>query len=320
MEADVLAPLSFEDFETVLSANPKALDVHLDLVERNVAVDGCDVRIHCHCLKVDANGRVNPRRLAEFMRSVIVDYAIPRNIRRQAQERDLRENSSSATIGLYFRALQTFTDISTTGEGGELLLYILAERFLRLPQILCKMDLKTSGQVHYHGADGVYASVDDERVLNLFWGESKIHADAAQAIRECLGSLRPFLLAEEHEDAKRERDLVLLSEKADLGNPSLNSALRRYFDYSDPAVTRKRYRAVALVGFDGDGYPAPGGRCSANEIIDASRTALGKWSRNVNNRIVLEKLQECHIEFLCLPLPSVDDFRAGVLEALGLAK
>ncbi|MCJ2116625.1 DUF1837 domain-containing protein [Methylobacterium sp. J-001] len=320
MEADVLAPLSFDDFKTALSADPKALDVHLDLVERNIEVEGCEVRIHCHCLKVDANGRVSTRRLAEFMRSVIVDYAIPRAIRQQAQERDLRENSTAATVGLYFRALQTFTDISTTGEGGELLLYILAERFLGLPQILCKMDLKTSGQMHYNGADGVYASVDDDGVLNLFWGESKIHADAAQAIRECLSSLRPFLVEEEHEEAKRERDLVLLSEKADLGDPNLNDALRRYFDVSDPAVTRKRYRAVALVGFDGAGYPAAGAKCSANGIIDASRTALRRWARNVNNRIVLEKLQECRIEFLCLPLPSADDFRTGVLEALGLAK
>ncbi|WP_223252149.1 Hachiman antiphage defense system protein HamA [Paracoccus mutanolyticus] len=46
-----------------------------------------------------------------------------------------------------------FTDLKSSGEGGELLLYLLTERFLGLPQILCKMSLKTSA--HYHGADGV---------------------------------------------------------------------------------------------------------------------------------------------------------------------
>lgn len=320
MDADTLAPLSFEDFKQVIAADLKKLDVHLDLVERDVEVEGCEVRIHCHCLKVDANGKVSPRRLAEFMRTVIVDYAIPHDVRQRAKERDEREKTSEATIALYFRALGTFTDLTTTGEGGELLLYLLAERFLGLPQILCKMDLKTSGQVHYHGADGVYASVDDEGVLNLYWGESKIHADSARAIRECLSSLRPFLVEDEHEDSKRERDLVLLSERADLGDDDLNTALRRYFDNTDPLVTRKKYCAIALVGFDGEGYPAPGGKCNANDVIEASREALKKWASNVSNRVVLEKLEECRIELLCLPLPSADDFRSAILNALGLEK
>ena len=111
---------------------------------------------------------------------------------------------------------------------------------------------------------------------------------------------------------------MLLSERADLGNVDLNNAIRRYFDSTDPLVTRKKYCAVALVGFDGDGYPAPGGKCSANDVIDASREALKKWVGNVSNRIALEKLEECRIEFLCLPLPSADDFRTAILEALGL--
>ncbi len=320
MEADVLPSLSFEDFKGAIASNPAALDVHLELVERDVAIAGCAVRIHCHCLKVDVNGKVSPRRLAEFMRTVIVDYAVPHQVRQAAKERDARENSTAATLALYFRALGTFTDLTTTGEGGELLLYLLAERFLGLPQVLCKMDLKTSGQVHYHGADGVYASVDDDGVLNLYWGESKIHADPAQAIRECLSSLRPFLIEEEHEDAKRERDLVLLSEKADLGDPKLNLALRRYFDPSDPLVVRKRYCAVALVGFNGDGYPSANGTCGASAIVEASKAALSKWAKNVGNRLVLEKLEACRIEFLCLPLPSAEEFRAALLQALGLEK
>jgi len=320
LEGDVLPPLSFADFKRAITSNPAALNVHLELVERDVTVAGCEVRIHCHCLKVDANGKVNPKRLAEFMRSVIVDYAVPHDIRQSAKERDARENSTAATVALYFRALGTFTDLTTTGEGGELLLYLLAERFLGLPQVLCKMDLKTSGQVHYHGADGVYASVDGDGVLNLYWGESKIHADPAQAIRECLSSLRPFLIEEEHEDAKRERDLVLLSERADLGDPKLNLALRKYFDTSDPLVVRKRYCAVALVGFNGDGYPSANGKCGASDVVDASRAALTKWAKNVSNRLVLEKLEACRIEFLCLPLPSAEEFRIAVLQALGLAQ
>lgn len=314
------APLSLGDFQQAIASKPNTLDVHLDLVERDVKIADCQVRIHCHCLKVDADGRVSMARLAQFIRTAVIDYAIPHEARQRAKERDNREGGFAATIELYHRALGTFTDLTTSGEGGELLLYLLAERFLGLPQILCKMSLKTSSQVHYHGADGVYANVDEDGVLNLYWGESKIHSDAAKAIRECLSSLKPFLVEEEGETAKRERDLVLLSERADLGRPELNASLRRFFDQTDPLVKRKRYRAVALVGFNSDDYPAAGARCGATEIIDASREALKNWSKNVANRLVLENLTDCQIEFLCLPLPDAEAFRAAVLAALGLAK
>ncbi|OSJ19516.1 hypothetical protein BST63_02145 [Bradyrhizobium canariense] len=40
------------------TGDPEALDVHLSLVERDVLIDGSQVKIHCHCLTVDGNGRV----------------------------------------------------------------------------------------------------------------------------------------------------------------------------------------------------------------------------------------------------------------------
>lgn len=319
-DTNALAPLSLADFKQAIGSKPNTLEVHLDLVERDVEIAGCKVRIHCHCLKVDADGRVSAARLAEFIRTAVIDYAIPHESRQRAKERDDREGGFAATIELYHRALGMFTDLKTSGEGGELLLYLLAERFLGLPQILCKMSLKTSAQVHYHGADGVYANVDEDGVLNLYWGESKIHSDPTRAIRECLSSLKPFLDEEDGEAAQRERDLVLLSERADLGKPELNSSLRRFFDQTDPLVKRKRYRAVALVGFDSADYPAAGGKCGANDIVDASREALNKWSKNVGNRLTIEKLTDCQIEFLCLPLPDAEAFRSAVLASLGLAK
>jgi Cap4 SAVED domain len=319
-DTNALAPLSLEDFKQAIGSKPSTLEVHLDLVERDVEIAGCKVRIHCHCLKVDANGRVSAVRLAEFIRTAVIDYAIPHEARQRAKERDDREGGFAATIELYHRALGMFTDLKTSGEGGEILLYLLAERFLGLPQILCKMSLKTSAQVHYHGADGVYADVDEDGVLNLYWGESKIHSDPTRAIRECLSSLKPFLDEEDGESAQRERDLVLLSERADLGKPELNSSLRRFFDQTDPLVKRKRYRAVALVGFDSADYPAAGGKCGANDIVDASRSALNKWSEKVENRLTIEKLTDCQIEFLCLPLPDAEAFRLAVLASLGLVK
>lgn len=283
-------------------------------------MEACSARLHCHCLTVDGNGRVKPERLAEFMRNAIVNYAVPKSRLDEARERDAKFNSGSAVAALHHEAIGTFTDLSKSGEGGEMLLYLLAERFLKIPQVLCKMDLKTDSRVHYHGADGVYASVNDDGLLKLFWGESKVYADPTAAIRDCLSSLAPFLVEVDHEGADRERDLVLLSDKADLSDPALTAAFRKYFDKNSPLSNRVEYCGVALIAFDASFYPKDGAKAVADDIISAAKKEIVNWSKNITNRISTEKLGSFDIQFFCVPVPSADGFRASFLKALGITK
>ncbi|MEO5916211.1 MAG: DUF1837 domain-containing protein [Luteolibacter sp.] len=316
--SDDLSNITATDLTAALTGDPDSLDVHLQLIERDVLIDGHLVKVHCHCLTVDGNGKVQPRRLAEFMRNAVADYAIPREKLAKAKERDRQYNSTEAVGGLMEEARRSFTDLANTGEGGEMLLFLLAERFLKLPQILCKMDLKTDSRVHYHGADGVYAGLTDDGILKLYWGESKIYATATDAIRECLASLSPFLIEADHEGADRERDLILLSDKADLSDPKLTEAIKRYFDRNSVMSNRRRYCGVALVGFDAAFYPRDGLKGAADEIAAAARTELENWKKRVGARLIAEKLEQIEIELFCLPLPSADEFREAFLTAMGL--
>jgi hypothetical protein len=304
--------------EEILSGTPEELEVHLQLLERDVAVEESNVRLHCHCLTVDANARVKVERLAEFMRSVISDYAIPRSRLAEARNWDRQHKSSRATMDLYFEARNTFTDLAKTGEGGEMLLYLLAERFLKLPLVLCKMDLKTDKRLHYHGADGVYAGLTDQGILKLFWGESKIYGDATEAVRDCLKSLAPFILEPDEEGATRDRDLVLLGDKADLEDERLTSAFQKYFDRKLSTSNRVRYCGIALVGFDASFYPEEGAAGIAENIAASAKTEMSKWVAAVRKRIKAEKLNSVEIHFLCVPLPSAKGFRSALLTSLGL--
>jgi hypothetical protein len=300
-----------------LTGDPEALNVHLSLVERDLVIKGCQVKIHCHCLTVDGNGRVQPRRLAEFMRNAVADYAIPRSQLVKAKARDIKYNSTEAVTALVEQARRSFTDLAKTGEGGEMLLFLLVERFLKMPQILCKMDLKTDTRMHYHGADGVYAGVTAEGMLKLYWGESKIYKDAGTAIKDCLASVAPFLIEPEHEDAERERDLILLSDKADLSDPELTAAIKRYFDKTSPMSKRVKYCAAALVGFDATFYPGDKVQAVAEMLAEAARVELKKWCATIGTRLKTEKLEQVEIELFCLPLPSAEDFRTSFLKAMG---
>ncbi len=313
-----MADLQASDLCDSFSGDPEELDVHLQLVERDVTLEGCTARLHCHCLTVDGNGRVKPERLAEFMRNAIVDYAIPKSKLDDARARDAKYKSGSAVTALHHEASRTFTDLSNTGEGGEMLLYLLAERFLKVPQVLCKMDLKTDSRMHYHGADGVYASVNEDGLLKLFWGESKVYANPTDAIRECLTSLSPFLVETDHEGAGRERDLVLLSDKADLSDPELTAACKKYIDRPSPLSNRVEYCGIALIAFDADFYPKDGAKAVADEIGSAAKSEMNKWMKNVINRISIEKLESFDIQIFCVPVPSADGFRASFLKALGI--
>lgn len=315
-----LSNITATELTAALTGDPEALDVHLTLVERDVVIDGHVAKVHCHCLTVDANGRVQPRRLVEFMRNAVADYAISRTQLAKAKARDTKYNSTEAVAALVEQARRSFTDLTNTGEGGEMLLFLLAERFLKLPQILCKMDLKTDTRMHYHGADGVYVGMTPDGILKLYWGESKLYNDAGAAIRACLSSLAPFLIEPDHEGAERERDLILLADKADLSKPELTEALRRYFDKNSPKSKRVQYCGIALVGFDAGFYPAEQIRAVANDIAESARAGLEVWRAAIGRRLKTEKLDQVEIELFCLPLPSADSFRTAFLAAMSLAK
>ncbi len=134
----------------------------------------------------------------------------------------------------------------------------------------------------------------------------------------CHTPLAPFLIEPEHEDSERERDLVLLSDKADLNDARLTAALKRYFDKSSTWSKRVQYCGVALVGFDASFYPPDSAKAVANDIAQAARADLENWKLRIGERLISEKLEQLEIEFLCLPLPSVEGFRSAFLKAMGL--
>lgn len=311
--------LSAADLERFLRGDPEELGVHLSMVARDVDVAGTRTKLHCHSLAVDANGRVSVARLAEYMRRCVLDYAIPRHRIAEARAHLERHGSTDRLVALHDEAVRLFTHLEQSGEGGELLLFLLAERHLRLPQVLCKMSLKTAREMHYHGADGVYASADGDGVLRLHWGESKVYADPVSAVRSCLASLAPFLAEPEGENATREQDLLLLNEAANLDDPAVLAAFRRYFDRASPMSLRVRYCGVGLVGFDAGCYPSDGAEAMADAIAEVLRGEITGWSDAVGRRILAERLERFDIHFFCLPLPSVDHFRRAFRSALGFS-
>jgi hypothetical protein len=294
---------------------PADLTALLHDVESNVIVDGTNVTVHCHCLTVDGNGRPRVEALVEAVAEHVLDYAIPRSELSIAKDELDRSGSSQKLVRLDNKARQLFTDLTQSGEGGELLLFALAEKVLRLPQLICKMSLKTNARMHIHGADGLHVGIEKTTgKLLLYWGESKIYRDAMVAIRDCLASLAPMLL--DHEASKR--DLQLLQRHLDVDDAGLEDSLRKFLNPDDPAFNSLEFRGLCLVGFDCDAYPDGPSKSDLATIVNAIMSILPTWKKHVAKRVSEEKLDAFSMHFLLLPFPSAENFRNLFRKQLGL--
>jgi hypothetical protein len=271
-----------------------------------LVIDGTRTCCRIHMVARDANGHVRVDALTKLLARQIVDFCIPRSRMDEANEQLLKTGSAEELLRLQDEARELFSSLERSGEAGELLLYMLLERMLGLPQLLCKMNLKTSSAMHVHGTDGIHGRMCDDGTLGLYWGESKLHKTFESAVDDCFRSLAPYL---GRDPGARQRDLLLLRDHVNVDDERLIDALRRYFVESSPEAARVEFRGACLVGFDLDEYPDVGD--------EALVSAVSRWQERVSGRVGRHSLENIEIEFFCIPFPSVDAFRAGVHAALG---
>lgn len=158
--------------EQLLRHDAGELDSYIAIVERDIAVSGTLAKMHCNVLQLDGNGTPRMKDLARWLAFHVIDYAIPRQEILDALKFDTDHNTTRRMADLKAKAARLFTKIKKTGEGGEILLYVLAQKHLGLPQLFCKMPHKTSTQVHLHGIDGIHVGVDKSNGRLLLFGVS----------------------------------------------------------------------------------------------------------------------------------------------------
>ena len=151
--------------------------------------------------------------------------------------------------------LQTWTKLVSLGK----CYYTLVQEILELPQLISKMSLKTSGKLHYQGADGIHVKFDpNDETLSLYWGESKMEKNLNDAVKHCFESLKGFLLDTFGHDSTKDKDLELITQNLNenINNPQLENALVRYLNLDDDMSNKLKYKGVCFIGFDSSHYPA----------------------------------------------------------------
>jgi Cap4 SAVED domain len=306
--------------ENLLIRGQGEIFTRIETIGLELEIDGTEAKAYCYGVKLDAQGNPRVNDLIEFVTTKLVDYSIPKKLQDEAKEQLNNTGSTSKIIELNKKAKLLFTDLEKTGEFGELLLYILVQEILELPQLISKMSLKTSGQLHYQGADGIHVKYDkSDDSLSLYWGESKMEQTIYSGLRNCFESLKLFLLDTYGHDSTQTRDLQLITSNIseNINNPDLEDILVRYFDLDDDLSNKLKYKGICFVGFDSNHYPSSPFEKTTEVLIKAFQTEMSQWletsGKQIKKHVNLEKFE---IHLFLIPFPSVQEFRTRFLKAI----
>lgn len=302
-----------EQFLELARGSSNSLIDFLPAFEEAVTVPGTLTLVRTHFLAHDANGTPAVEHLAQAMASATMDFCIPRSKIERAHAEYESTKATTAFVSLQQQARDLFVKSESSGEGGELLLFLLMERVLNRPQLISKMALKTNTQVHVHGSDGIHASLADDGVLDIYWGESKLYKSSSDAFRDCFESIAPYLRPDG--DSRRKQDLLLVRDHLNVPEAKLAAHLLEYFDETNPKTLKVRWNGVCLVGFDHADYPNVAVMDEAQQ--ESVSQAVGRWHTSVGNRVKEFEIVGVNIDLFCIPMPDVADLRTRVLERMG---
>lgn len=297
--------------------------------ENCVKIDDINTNIYTYCLKPNFNKTdYCYEDLAEILLSKIILYTIPQSEISNA----FATKNPSYIIELQHKAKRKYVDywtnrnqiiknenlekdesLSKSGEGGEELLFLLAEQILGLPQALCKMNLKTSGSMHFHGADGIHIGLaEDNSKLALYYSEVKVYKDIKSAIKRCLESIAPLLKRGE----KEQQELYLLNSYLDIGNNiELEKKLKEYFNPNRVECREfTEVRGLCLVAFNENKYNGYDYQKNVKNIMPEIQFWISEFKKEkINNNI-----EEININVFFIPMTCVDTFRETFKKKLGV--
>lgn len=319
--------LERSDYESSLhNCIDNAFKIH-ELVDYKT-IKNTKTTTHCYFLLPNQqNTDCDYENLAKRMLYSLVDYVIPRSkieaANGQAAEMiKLYEEAKKKFIDywIYKKALLENGEISPedyrrSGEEGEILLFLLAEQILQLPQAICKMSLKTSNNMPIHGSDGIHIGLtEDLQKLALYYGEAKIYASLSDAIKNCIESIEPYLTRTDDGT-----DLSLLNTYCDFGNSDYENRLKEKLkNYFDPEHRKNKLftevRGICLIGFNkNDIY-------NFNDIKETARKtaeAAEEWMQKFSEKLNKHKLENIIINVFFIPMSSVDKFRTTFAQIIG---
>lgn len=199
--------------------------------------------------------------------------------------------------------------LSTSGEFGELMVYLLIESELRAPQVVSKMALKTSRNTNIKGSDGIHVGMTDGN-LCIWFAEAKVYEEVRAAVRNALQSIRAFReVKDDQELSQHDFEINLIRNHLDIPPGRLREGILKLLDpYSEEKSSYVPHHAC-FVGFNWD-----------IEVLDSTDEIAhltGFISEYLAEKIETRNLESVEMHFFFVPMRDVDEARALFQEELG---
>lgn len=275
-----------------------------------------------------ADGEPTVQDLVEYLYDCLVPYCLPKKkvLRVLQLAEQTKDFSRIIRLGDEAKSLfiQSKNQLDMGGEPGELILYALLEWALSAPRIVSKMYLKTNANMPVHGTDGIHLQHDDETgLLTVYFGESKIYGNFAQAAASAFESMSQLI----SNTGQISREIEILNTYSDIDalDQPFREKIAEYIDpYSSTASSlKKRIVHACLLGFE---YPAYK-RILQMPPQDVSSAFERQYAKRVSGICRIIERHYCkslpvtaNLHVFLLPFPSLEDFRRRFYQKLGIEK
>lgn len=287
----------------------------LGVLEHDYCVNGVITKIRMHYIKFDGNGRPMIKALANTLYSYIIDYCIATKNRPEALSTRQSTLLTKQARELFRHPAISDDSPDKTGEAGELLLYFLMEAVLGAPQIVSKMELKTNHKDEVKGSDGIHAKFNEEDdLVDFFFGESKLYADASTAISRAVNSIEQF-----HEIEMHQHEFLMVTKHFKYADEKTKEAIASLIIRGEPGPN-VRVNHACLIGYDFNEFAnLPCGE--PQDVILKRFLELFHSDGKRLTDLLQKKFNSFNKKHLCfdvffIPFPSVGDFRNAFNAAL----
>ncbi|MFI4915865.1 MAG: DUF1837 domain-containing protein [Phycisphaerales bacterium JB060] len=300
--------------DRLLSASRDNYDACINHVDHECSCTGVTARTRLHHLNFDPNGKPKVEALAKCLAEHIMNYAVSsrnRPVASTLQDWARFHNETRRLLRVNAKA-RGLVDLS--GEAGEMLLYFLLETVLDAPQVVAKIELKTNPAMEVNGSDGIHMRWHpQDQVVDVYFGESKLHADVGSGISSAFDSIYKF-----HANGMRAHELAMVTKHFKGADPHVKAAVEQILDTGKPGHDA-RINHACLIGYDWEAEGIGHGQAARGVEQEYRKQYLLQapdLHTKLQNQFDSCKTREFGFEVFFLPFASVQFFRDAFKEAM----
>jgi Cap4 SAVED domain len=201
---------------------------------------------------------------------------------------------------------------SRSGELGEIALYFLLESYLKAPQIISKMSLKTTQGENFKGSDGIHLGIQNGKKC-IFYCESKLNKKRDLAFDDCIKSVLDF------QGKKKDFEISIINNHIDVSDPVLKDAIIEFLDPTKERGDDWLEVHSCFIGFNWEKFTDVEAIPDNDDLIENLKKNLAEDIVSIkaylNQKIVFPTIKQ-RFFFFVMPFKDIEGLRSSFLKLL----